>query len=43
MFDKTFVRFALGFSAIIVLSIGALYFAGYIQERDTAAQTASVR
>jgi hypothetical protein len=45
MFDKTFFRFALGFMAIILLSLGALYVADHFGARANSPilQTAAAR
>ncbi|MEK7607906.1 MAG: hypothetical protein AAB484_03250 [Patescibacteria group bacterium] len=43
MFDKTFFKFALGFSAIILFAMGTLYFTGYFDQKAESNQTATVR
>ncbi len=42
MFDKTFFKFALGFTMIIAASIVTLFFAGYINQKATQNQAATV-
>lgn len=42
MFDKTFFKFALGFTMIIAASIITLFFAGYLNQKVGSSQAASV-
>ncbi len=41
MFDKTFFKFALGFMAVLAISLAVLYFAGDFNPNGGSAQTAS--
>jgi hypothetical protein len=42
MFDKTFFKFALGFAAIIIISLVSMYVTGYIDSQKGSAETASI-
>lgn len=43
MFDKTFFKLALGFLAIIVIALGALYVAGRIESPAATPQDLMAR
>lgn len=43
MFDKTFFKFALGFTAIILFSMGTLYLAGHFNQGSQSAQATLVK
>ncbi|HEY9481087.1 MAG TPA: hypothetical protein VIR98_02550 [Candidatus Paceibacterota bacterium] len=43
MFDKTFFKFALGFAAIVLASLAAIYVSGHIGTAPEDVQTASAR
>lgn len=42
MFDKTFFKFALGFTAIIAMSVTVLFVSGYLNKKVEDGQKAAV-
>jgi hypothetical protein len=43
MFDKTFLKFAIGFVAIIFLGVGTLYLVGQYRADSSGYEAAAVR